>query len=242
MALLKEDYTLADLRDYIRKKMGGAVWRLEGMGDDGSDTIDTAISDAVLAYSRRVPRYGYEVIAPGAVQAYKLKNPGFGVWRVDFIEQSVIPGVIAGLNYNLTGVNTLGVGATGAGDITAFLTWQKSYRRSTTNDPRWVWNDDTQELYIRTHHFRQACVYTFQPREFKHVRLIHKDFIKRLSLAHAKHMLGTIRRKFNGSLQGPGGTTLTLDSDALISEAEQELEKLDAELRGFQLRIPPSWD
>lgn len=240
--LLTEAYTLNELREYIRTQLGAAVWRLEGMSLDNNNTIDSAISRAVMAYSRRVPRFGWQILAPSAVQKYKLKQPGFGVWRVDFIEQNVIPGVIAGLNYNLTGVNALGVGATGAGDITQFLTWQRSYRRATTNDPRWIWNDDEQELYIWSHHFRQACVYTFLPRSFDQVRMVHKEFIMRYSMAHAKHILGTMRRKFNGSIAGPGGSTITMDSDALLTEANAELEKLHEELRSFQIRIPPSWD
>lgn len=241
MALLDETYTLSQLRDYIRSRLSGSVWRLEGMGNDSTNLIDQAISDAVMSYSRRVPRYAFEVLVPNGGKSYKLQNPGFGVFRVDFISQSVIPGVLAGLNWNLTGVNTL-TNTTGAGEISQFLSWQRSFQRVTTNDPHYFWDDDAQLLYVKAVSFQRACVYTLLPRNFEQVRLIHKDLIKRLSLAHAKYQLGVNRRKFNGTIQGPGGTPITLDAEALITEANTELEALNAELKGIQPRAIPVWD
>lgn len=242
MPLLAENYSLEELREHIKTSLGGSIWRLEGMEDDHNNTVDQAISSALLGYSRRVPIYAWEVVAPTASNEYDIKQPGYGVWRVDFIEQSVIPGVVAGLNHSLTGVNALGIGATGSGDITQFLTWQKSYRRATTNDPRWEWDDDGQKLYIWSHHFQKACVYSFLPRDFDKVRLIHKDFVRRYALAFAKKQLAINRRKFQGTITGPGGQPIQLDSDNLVQEADAELEKLEEELRKFQPRGVPVWD
>lgn len=241
MALLDETYTLDQLRDHIKTKLGAAVWRLEGMGNDSNDVIDQGISEAIMGYSRRVPRYAWEVLQPNGGSAYTLLQPGYGVWRVDFIEQSIIPGVVAGLNWSLTGVNSMNT-TSGAGDIAQFLSWQRSYRRVTTNDPHWWWDDDGQKLYVKAVHFQRACAYTLLPRNFSQIRLIHKDFIRRFSLAHAKRQLGVNRRKFNGSIPGPGGTSITLDAESLITEADKDLEALETELRGFQPRPLPVWD
>ena len=71
--------------------------------------------------------------------------------------------------------------------------------------------------------------------------MVHKEFIKRYSLALAKQQLAEHRRKFD-SIPGPGGKELRMNGDKLAEEANASIEKLHEELMGFQMRPVPRWD
>lgn len=236
--LLTETYTLDELRQYIRTKLGGQVWRLEGMSLDKTDTIDQAIGDAVMAYSRRCPQIGFEMIQTFPTkQAYDVTTPGFGVWAVDFVYPSP---VIAPFMQSLVGVVPLN-SLTG-GDFDLFLHWRKSFQRVTSTLPHWHWDGDAPKLFIYNPIAQgKACAFTHLPRPFEKIKLVHKDFIKRYALALAKQQLAEHRRKFD-SIPGPGGKALNLNGDKLADDAAKDIEKLEAELMGFQMRPVPRWD
>lgn len=245
MSLLPENYTLEELRAHIRSKLGGTVWRLEGMGGSNSDLIDQAISGALMEYSRRCPLTGYHVITTSSRQkaygfrgkAYNEPEAGYGVWRVDFIEP--VP-LVAPITFNLLGVTPI---SNFSGDeIAQFLNWRKTFRRIISCEPLWTWEEDSKVLFVyNVADYSRACAYTFQPRTFDKVALIHKDFIRRFAIAQTKEQLAMIRRKF-GDIPGPGGNSIKLDGDALMSEAKEEIEKCRAELMSFQPRGIPLYD
>lgn len=238
MSLLAEDYTLPELRDFIRKKLGGSVWRLEGMGKSESDLIDQSISEALHAYSRRCPMPGWEMVQTNSRQgAYSLTNPGYGPWRVDPIEP--VP-LVAPITFNLLGVTPI---SNFQGDeIAQFMNWRKTFRRIISSDMVWQWDEDNKKIYIyNVSNFTRVCVYVYRPRSFEKVSLVHKDFLRRFSVAHCKLSLGTIRRKF-AEIPGPGGNSIKLDGDTLVKEAEEELKACNEELMLFQPRAPVTFD
>lgn len=55
-------------------------------------------------------------------------------------------------------------------------------------------------------------------------------WVRSHAMALCKHMLGQARSKYPGGFPGPGGA-VTLNGDALMSEAMNEIEKLDEELK-----------
>ena len=57
-------------------------------------------------------------------------------------------------------------------------------------------------------------------------------WIKDCAHAHAKMMLGEARSKFS-AIQGPGGGT-SLNGDALKTESQADMERLEEELRNFK--------
>lgn len=236
--LLTENYTLDELRAYIRTKLGGQVWRLEGMSLDRTDTIDQAISDAVMAYSRRCPQIGFEMVQSiPTKQVYTVTTPGFGVWACDFIYPTP---VIAPFMQSLVGVTPLN-SLTG-GDFDLFLHWRKSFQRVTSTLPHWQWDGDNEKLYIYNPIAQgRVCAFTHLPRPFANIKMVHKEFIKRYSLALAKQQLAEHRRKFD-SIPGPGGKELRMNGDKLAEEANASIEKLHEELMGFQMRPVPRWD
>ena len=109
--LLDETYTLDQLRAYIRTKLGGAMWRIEGMTLDKTDVIDQAISDAVMDYSKRCPILGFETFQTfPQKKAYKIKEPGFGVWAVDFVEPTPLVAPFMASLIGVTPLNSLSGG------------------------------------------------------------------------------------------------------------------------------------
>jgi hypothetical protein len=245
MALLTEDFTLAELRDHIRKSLGGSVWRLEGMGSSDSDLIDQAISGALMEYSRRVPKPNYHMLTTNSrKKAYPMRGPdhsepyaGYGVWRVDFIEP--VP-LVAPITFNLLGVTP--ISNFSGDDIAQFINWRKTFRRVISSEPMWTWFEDQKTLFIyNVVDFAKACAYTYEPRSFGDISLVHKDFIRRFSIAQTKEKLALIRRKF-GDIPGPGGNTIKLDGDALMKEAAEEMKECRAELMLFQPRAIPLFD
>lgn len=237
MSLLAENFTLAELRNHIKKKLGGSVWRLEGMSDADNDLIDQAISDAMLPYSRRCPLQCWEVFnIQNNRNAYTLTNPGYGPWRVDYIEPTPLVVPLISSLLGVTPMQYLG------SEVAGFIDWRRTFRRVVSSDPLWQWDENNQKIYLfNITGIAKACVYTFLPVSFEKVPLIHKDYIRRASISHAKKSLGSIRRKYD-SIQGPGQNTIKLDGDPLVKEADAELEKLNAELMSFQPRAIPFFD
>ena len=238
MALLTENYSLDELREHIRSVLSGGVWRLEGMGKDQTNTIDQGISAALMAYSRRCPLPGWEIIQTSANNnSYTLTDPGYGPWRVDPIEP--VP-IVAPLVTNLLGVTPI-TNFQGDG-IAQFLNWKKTFRRVVSCDLLWQWDEDNQKLYISNSAYAmKCCVYVFRPRPFEKISLVHRDFIRRFALAQCRSILAESRRKF-GDLPGPGGTTIKLNGEKLADEATAELKTLNEELEGFQPRALPVID
>jgi hypothetical protein len=238
--ILPEDYTEDELREHIRKKLGGSVWRLEGMGDAESDLIDQGITDALRKYSSRVPKVGYEIITTNSRQGiYELKTkPVYSVWRVDFMEPTPL---VAPLVHNLLGITP--VSHFSAADVASFIHWRKTFRRVISSDPLWTWHNDAKKLAIHNvSNFSRACAHLFLPREGVHdVDLHHKDFLRRYAIAKCKEQLGEIRSKFD-DIPGPGGNTIKLNGEKLLNTAKDEIEKLEEELRKFQPRAVPIYD
>lgn len=284
MALLPEDYTLAQLRTFIRTKLGGSVWRLEGMGLDQADTIDQAISQALHAYSRRCPRPLFTTIRTMTTSTvYKIppifkpecgilgsgatlealldagdepftgqathptthvsRRQGveetiYSVWRVDFVYPSL---VVSPFMASLVGVAPV-LNLEGQ-DFDMFLTWRKTFQRVTGIEPKWMWDAENKVLRIyNAVHNSIAGVFMYAPRSFDQIKLVHKDWIRRASVAYAKEILGENRSKFKGTLPGPGGKDIQLNGDDLKKEAQEALEKLNDELFKFQTKGVPQFD
>jgi hypothetical protein len=247
--ILSESYTLEELRDHIRVNLGERAWRLEGMGKDQNETINQAIAAATMMMSKRLPRWQFKTFPPlsagNAFYQLTAAEAGFGVFNVDFVEANSafgIAGTRYGLIKNLTGVAPAVHGDGIGGDVMEFLMWRKSFHRITSQSPQWRWDEEALKLWVYNQPQYHACAFLFLPRNFEQVRMLHKDLLRRMSIAQAKMILGRMRSKFKDSIQGPGGTTINLDGDGLLGEGEKEWEKLEAELYSVQPRAVPQWD
>ena len=247
--ILSETYSLEELREHIRVTLGVRSWRLEGMGSDQNSTINEAIAAAVMTYSKRCPIWSFKTFPPlsagNAFHQLTAEEAGFGVFNVDWVEANSafgIAGTRYGLTKNLTGVAPAVHGDGIGGDVMEFLSWRKSFHRLTSQSPQWRWEEDTLKLWIYNPPAYQACAFIFKPRTFEKVRMLHKDLIRRMSIAQAKMLLGRMRSKFANSVQGPGGTTITLDGESLLAEGREDWAQYEKELYSIQPRAVPSWD
>jgi len=69
----------------------------------------------------------------------------------------------------------------------------------------------------------------FENIPYQNINSIGKQWIRRYALALSKEMLGQIRGKFSGAIPAPG-VTITLNSSALLAEADKEKTSLRDEL------------
>lgn len=145
-------FSRKELAEYIKKKLGGIVWRIEGF--ENTDAVEVCIDEAVMKYSTQVPLMKWETIEPFK-NRYTLKTDGvIGVLQVNFLEsinRFSSSNLLLGLTQNLTGVAPINIAGTTpniSGDIMAFLQWRKSFQRVTSIMPQWFYDDTTKEITI----------------------------------------------------------------------------------------------
>lgn len=249
---LTPDYTREQLVEWLKVKLGGTVWRLEGMSSRNGTLIEAAVDEAMMAYSTQIPAFRWDVIPAGTTRYQLVTRPErplqvVGVARVDFIEPYNSYGMGAtgfGLTQNLTGVTIppiLSASAGGAGEIIEFMQWRKSFQRVTSRKPNWKYDDLTQTILISNPVNYHACALVTVMRDFAAVRIQHKELLKNLALANARISLGDVRSKF-GEIRGPGMQSVGLNGDGLITRGDKDLEKYTTELKAIRPRLLPSWD
>lgn len=250
--ILPPDYTRDQLVRWIKTKLGGTVWRLEGMSSQNGDLVEAAVDEALMAYSTQIPAFRWDIIPAGThTYAVKAKTerplPVMGVARVDFIEPYNAYGMGAtgfGLTQNLTGVTIppiLSPSAGGAGEIVEFMQWRKSFQRVTSRRPSWKYDDLNRNILIFNPVNYHACALITVMRDFDAVRVQHKDLLSKLALASAKVSLGEVRSKF-GEIRGPGMQSVGLNGKDLIDRGEKDLTTYTTELKAMRPRLLPFWD
>lgn len=240
MIITDERYGLPDLTESVKVKLSGNIWRSEGL--DLPSVIELAVNSTLLTYSRRVPRTVYEQIPAGSGQYAVRTVPCFGPFSVDFIDGNT--GFFTSayqLNNNLLGVSSIQLAGGKVGDLADFLQWRKMFQRVVSYRPDWQWLEDQGKILIHNPSGYMACAILYAPRTFEQVRLNHRDWFFRMTVAQARLQLGEYRSKFQ-SIPGPGGKDLQLNGAALVTQANSEIEKLMEELRGFQVRLPVTFD
>lgn len=128
------------------------------------------------------------------------------------------------------------LGGTGAGMLATYdfaMQYQELIGRMFGRDIMFTWDPATKKLTL---HRRIAAVeqvllhcYNDRPEEILLNDPYSKPWLRDYSIAMSKLMLGEARSKF-ASLAGPQGG-VTLNGDAMKSEAQTELERLETELQ-----------
>jgi hypothetical protein len=233
--LLPIDYKLKELVEYVRQELSGMMWEAEGT--DNTAQICNSVSDALSMYSRRVPLNKFRIIrcTPNK-QAYEIDDHGYGVAGVDFLYQSL---TVSPFMSSLIGVSP--VMNMEGGDFDMFQRWRKSFMRVTSVTPKWKWDEYSSRLFIYNPvHHAVVGVTTHHPREFERVALIHKDWLRRYTLAKTKYKVGEARSKWGDRIPSPGGE-INLNGTKLKDEASKEIEDLEKELFNFQPVPIPRW-
>lgn len=236
-----------DILAWLRRRLGGDVWRLEGMNPTA---LEDCVKAALLKYAGRIPRLWLESIPPG-VSVYQPKARGVvGVFRVDFIAPIYSSGGYAAAyqwNAQLTGVGVMPTAGPGlllpAGDLMRFLMAKKTFMRVASLAPQWLFDAPSNTIHISTPNpSYYACAILILAKTLSEItNASHQDWIRDFALCQARLLLAEIREKHDGSIPTPGGGTIDLKSGALLSRAKSDEEALLTALAGMQWRCPPIW-
>lgn len=238
--ILNELYTLDDLRTYIKTVLSSQIWRLEGF--EQTALVDTSITKALLLYSQRIPEIDWQIIQPYAGQ-FVFNPPIMGVYRVEFCDNSMFFSTTSvGLMQNMLGISSMQIAASGAGRLDAYQYWRKTWQRVSNQRPDYIFKPEIQTLLIYNPAAYTVCAIVLRPRTFDTIQLNHKVLFMNLSLAYATQQLGKARGKFGGTIQGPGGTVVTVDSKEMSSDGKDDVEKYEKELMDMQPRGLPAWE
>ena len=139
--------------------------------------------------------------------------------------------------FNLAYTNTYLMSGSMMGGLAtydAFAGYQKLVGRMFGSYIEYNWKPTSHTLDILQRPFAQGeqiliRSYNFRPDWVLLQDIYAKQWLRNYSLAVCKQILGQARSKF-GSIAGPG-SPITLNGTALISEAKEEMEKLDKEVQ-----------
>ena len=139
--------------------------------------------------------------------------------------------------FNLAYTNTYLMSGSMMGGLAtydAFAGYQKLVGRMFGSYIEYNWKPTSHILDILQRPFAQGeqiliRSYNFRPDWVLLQDIYAKQWLRNYSLAVCKQILGQARSKF-GSIAGPG-SPITLNGTALLSEAKEEMEKLDKEVQ-----------
>ena len=137
--------------------------------------------------------------------------------------------------FNLAYTNTYLLASTNTGGLAtynAFAQYQELVGRMFGSFIEFKWNTTTKELVIlqrpRAEEELLLYAYNYRPDSELLKDYLASQWIKDYTLAVCKYMLGEARSKF-ATIAGPQGGS-TLNGDALKSEAQAEMEKLETDV------------
>ena len=112
----------------------------------------------------------------------------------------------------------------------AFSQYKETVGRIFGSEYNFIWNRNSKVLQIlrNVRHNEEVAVgvYNFVPEMILLKDVYASDWLSAYALAQSKFILGEARSKYTSGLPGAGGA-ITLNGEALKSEAQAELEKLN---------------
>jgi hypothetical protein len=231
--LTPHKFNVEEIRSYVRESLGSNLFKVELSDAQISD----AITDTLLEYGKRQPLYNSRIIDIAVeCRAYPITHDtGYGVFDVQFITDDIRPAAVfyMGLLGDQVPLNSVMLA-----EYDAFLRYRKTMMRATSVSPQWDWDEETCTLYIYAPVYNlKACYFWMSPRSLSQVRLEHQDWLRTMSLARSKLILGKVRSKFSGVLPGPA-QSLQLNGAALEAEAREEIKELSEFLFSLQGDVP----
>ena len=219
--------TLAEYTDEILFTLGGSVLDIE---------IEKDIPRCVNKAFREVKRY---ITTPNYMTLpFAAQTNGIGC-TLDLSDKNVysVINVMRPNSYNSLSMNTLdvfGLNLTWSAitnmDAYANRMLQLQQINTISTDLDFIWNPHTKKLSVTMNPpFVNAITIQYIP-DYKDVEEITEvfwvDFILKLATAYAKQVLGRIRGKYTLN-----SSTYSLDGEALLSEANTEIQELQTYLR-----------
>jgi len=225
-------YTVDQLKNYIIRQLGGPVWNVELTNQQILDQIQ----DALGQFSQWVPniKVGNLILTRGQFRYLENVDVGLGIVQIDFVEPNPVPTEIFYGNL----INPAPLFRTGLDEYDVFLRWRKTWQRVTSIRPDWFYDEMERCLYIHNPIERyQAGVFAYWPHTTtEKLNQTGAEWVKRYAMAKSKLLLGEIWMKYSGAIPGPG-QNLQLDQQKR-EQAQQEIEKLETQVKGMQRSTP----
>lgn len=234
--LPQKGYTVDQLIGYLYRQMGSPVWDIEL----SKQQIADCVQDALSFYSLWRPQIAYGAVKLVTGQSIYLQNTdcGLGVVHVDFVEST--PGPTEIFYGNM--ISPAPLFRTGMDDYDAFMRWRKTWRRVTSVQPSWLWDDANQQLLIHNpiERFHAGVVIHRMYDRTEGLDAVGAMWVKEYALEKCRYLWGDVMSKFSGAIPGPM-KDVQLDSQKR-DKAEQRIIKLEERLQGMQLSTPISVD
>ena len=221
-------YSIEQLAKYIQRQLsGGEMWELE----ISKQVIVDACNDALVTCSIWKPMVKPRALrlTKGVFSYLEGEDVGMGVVKVNFVEPNPVPTEIFYGNL----IDPAPLFRTGLDDYDTFLRWRKTWKRVTSIEPDWYYDESECALYIHNPIERFQCaVFTHHTWSFEKMPVIHANWVKRYAVQKARLAYGEALAKYSGAIPGPM-QSLQLDQGKRDS-AQTEIDKLETELKGMQ--------
>ena len=250
--------TRADAITWLKRHLGGGVVVLELCQDHFQD----AFADALRWYIGRhgIKRRAVQNLSPG-IQEYLMPDDCDELLEVWF--PGVQIDIIAAVNpFAFIDIDQLPVayqsvtgvpGGSFYGTFHQILAHAETARRIIGSEPAWEYFKDTNTLHVTPRNQRGGLAIaryasttlcaddpvapaTAPINDLRRIRFRHRELILRFALTKIKERLGRVRGKYT-EFPSAGGTK-SLDGDALLSEAKEEVTTLNAEIMELNEGVP----
>lgn len=231
-----KNYSIEQLKAYIKRQLGAPTWTLE---ITDQHVID-GIKDALMLHNQWRPKYAFKTIhLTSGVTAYLSgEDIGDGIIDVTFVEPYPTPTEIFYGNL----IDPAPILRSGLDEYDTWMRWQKMWKRVMSVLPDWYYDDSQKVLYIHNPISRYQCTvfYAKTVSRTEDLDAFGARWVKEYALQRAKYTYGEILSKFSGAIPGPV-KDLQLDQ-AKREQAQARIDTLEEQLRGAQTSSPLSID
>lgn len=228
-----------DVREYVKLRLGAGLVRVE-LKDYH---IDAATQEALRVYCRYRPlRRFIQLPLIENIHQYPLDNDVIGVYKMDWVHRQSSLAVVEDIFHRryYEPVHDMD-------QYVHYLQYIDTLKRVLSIEPEWHFERSLKKgaaPILHVHAPNQAntilvLIVAIVKRPLHQVPFGHEDWIQRYALAFCKEILGRVRGKWQNVVAPAGGQGL--DAQTLLSEAQQEFQILDQEIRGWQTDMPPIW-
>ena len=227
------------VRDYVKLRLGAGLIRIE-LKDHA---IDAASSEALRIYSRYCPlRRFIQIPLIENINEYPMEEDVIGVYKMDWVNRQVSLAVVEDIFHRryYEPIHDMD-------QYVTYLQYIDTLKRVLSIEPEWHFERALKEhtkpvLWVTAPNQANtilALIVAIVKRPLHQIPYTHEDWIQRYSLAFCKEILGRVRGKWQNIPSPSGGQGL--DAQTLLSEAREEFQTLDQEIRGWQTDMPPIW-
>lgn len=229
-------YSMDALIRYIYRQLGMPVFDVELTQQHVADCVQDSL--AYYGQWRPLVKYGNVQLLAGTYAYLVGVDMGYGIVQVDFVDPVPAPQEIFYGNM----ISPAPLFRTGLDDYDSFMRWRKTWRRVTSVQPNWLYDEENKQLlvYNPIDRYHAGITAHFPYEKTEKLDRVGAQWVKEYALAKSRYLYGEVMSKFSGAIPGPL-KDLQFDQQKR-SEAEKAIEKLEQRLQSMQLSSPVSLD